>query len=264
MNLVNTKPAYKLQPGDTLGHISHDRPNEARVVGATTIPTDPTCIELIVTDADTSSPGHYEATRIIAKWDEVVVLPRRDGPPKNWTDGPPPKSNEVYPGDILPTEGGATQPADELQRVIDISIKTEGAARFPFVYIRTTNPGWESAKTTVLYKFAFGQPVVFPHPRTNLTNRTKQPIGELVFFGPYQHRITGARFEFARHPFGRGRWPSHVAVYDPQLPALPNDAAHRCRFPQFDWDPDLVPLAEGLPVGRVKAYTRRSTEGWTL
>lgn len=190
---------------------------------------------------------------------EEVKFPRRNevGTTYDHRESGVPLAEHVYPGDKLPSVDGVLDGDEEFgidppQTVRSVIAKLNGS--IPVVYITTTT-GAQAPPNT--YAFMIGEPVVFPRPRTTLPNDRPTATGELIWFGPYENVKTGALFQFAQHPHGRGRWPSWVPVYDPELQPLPDGKTHQCRYPKFDWDVDLRPSDPNLPRGHVRGPSRQ-------
>lgn len=204
---------------------------------------------------------------------EDVVFPRRvSGALFDWRTIPsPPTIGDLALGDTLPAVDGTTDGDDEgfmgtpPQMVTSIRC-IQNQAGVPVFYLTCSYFDPEREKrNTVTYSFTFGEPIQFPRFKTAIPQiRHTEGSGELEWFGPYTHQVTGATFMFSKHPYGRGRWPSWVKIFDPTLPPTADGQPHYCRFPARDWDPDLNPSDPKLPRGVVARGPRRKSDEWTF
>ena len=215
------------------------------VVG-TSLSDDGTTVTLMFDDH-----SHYT----FRTFDDPVMFPRRpDGSTIDWrrSDTPPTVHDLAY-GDMLPDYFTGLATDKWWMRVMSVTPPARSPHNLAVVTCQL--PSDEFAR----FVFAQTEPVVFPrelYDDTPMTRGRVHKTGNPEWFGPYRHRMTGARFMFTEHPFGRGRWPASIKPFDPQAEPLPNDECHRMRYPKSDWDWNLEPLEPNLPTGSARRVRR--------
>jgi hypothetical protein len=178
-------------------------------------------------------------------WDQLLMFPRRqDGSVIDWrrvTDRVP-QPVDIVVGDTLaspePFPDVEDDDAGKLAKSLwwaghQVVTKMFHDAAFNHVAIRTYQDINYQTRT---WRFHITEGVVFPRFEVRRPNGKSEFVDRTKQYGPYTDVKTGNTHMFFVHPFGRGRWPSHISKFSWKQGFHPDPYFSRPPSSKKDWD----------------------------